>query len=90
MPVLHDEAAEAERARQFAALILHDAPSPEPGVYVDQGIGGTIVYTVVGHDGKRLVECRVAREVATGEILSALRSWAVRYVKPPLEVMKQA
>ena len=60
-----------------------------PGVHVVEGVGNTVILTVVGRDGKRRGEMRVARDAIDADLTGFLEAWSMRTAASPLQLVSE-
>src|SRR5579872_3313164 len=84
MPVTH---ASSENARVQAMVdeIVDRALPLSPGVKIVDGVGNTVILTVIGLDGTKRCEVRIARDQADAELVGFLETWALRRGTEPLQ-----
>jgi len=80
---------ESDRMQAMVNEILDSALPLEPGVHLARGVGNTAVLTVVGLDGKRRGEMRVAADAVDVELTGFLEAWAFRRSAEPIQLVRE-
>src|SRR6185437_12642784 len=77
MPVTH-ASSENDRVQAMIDEILDRTLPLSPGVKIVDGVGNTLILTVVGLDGAKRCEVRIPRDQADAELVGFLEAWALR------------
>jgi len=89
MPVTHSPS-ENDRIQAMIDEILDRTLPLSPGVKIVDGVGNTLILTVVGLDGTKRCEVRIPRDQADAELVGFLEAWALRRGTEPLHLVRGA
>ena len=89
MPVTH-ASSENDRVHAMIDEILDRTLPLSPGVKIVDGVGNTLILTVVGLDGAKRCEVRIPRDQADAELVGFLEAWALRRGAEPLQLVRGA